>query len=189
MEQGAREALPEEVAMATLHEIGDRTFSWRPINGATTTIKVYAGATVFGTLRLEGDRRAVAEMGGSRWVFEAGKGSVTVRGEQGAVLATFAAGTGGDGTLTLADGRMLRWAPTHPGRDARAFYDGGGTRVVRFWKDHQLLKTEDRGAADLGMAARPEFPLLVALGRVIGIGQGEDGTTESLLATVTALSI
>ncbi len=53
---------------------------------------------------------------------------------------------------------------------------------MRFWKTHKILKTEDRGAADPGMAARPEFPLLVFLGRVIGIGE-DDVTTAAIAFT------
>ena len=44
---------------------------------------------------------------------------------------------------------------------------------MRFWKATRLLSAEDRGAADPGRSALPQFPLLVVLGRVIGIGQDE----------------
>ncbi len=168
--------------MTTLHDVGTQTFSWRPVKGVKKTIEVYAGSDVFGTLRQERGRPSVVAIDGSRWVFEKDKGVVTVRAEDGSALATFVAGKGGEGTLTLADGRILHWAPTKKGQAERAFYDETGARIVRFWKDWQVLKVEDRGEADPGMAARPEFSLLVALGRVIGIGSDDDGAIAAVIA-------
>jgi len=138
---------------------------------------------VFGTLRLEHGKPAVADVDGSRWVFEKSKSRLTARTEDGSVLTAFAPAKRGEGLLTLADGRTLRWAATHRGQAERAFYDENGALIVRFWKTHKILKTEDRGAADPGMAARPEFPLLVFLGRVIGIGEDDDVTTAAIALT------
>jgi len=73
---------------------------------------------VFGTLRLERGKPAVADVDGSRWVFEKSKSRLTPRTEDGSVLAAFAPAKRGEGLLTLADGRTLRWAatPPRPGR-------------------------------------------------------------------------
>jgi hypothetical protein len=119
--------------MMTLHEIGDQTFSWRPVKGTKKTIEVYSSEAVFGTLRMERGQPAVAEVGGERWVFDRSNGSMVVRrGEDGTTAATFEAAKGGEGLLTLDGGEQLRWAPTHKGQAERAFYDENGRRVVRF---------------------------------------------------------
>jgi hypothetical protein len=50
-----------------------------------------------------------------------------------------------------------------------------------------VLKVEDRGSADPGMALRPEFPLLVVLGRVIGIGDTDDDGMAANIATMASI--
>ena len=152
------------------------------MKGAKKTLEVYAGADIYGTLRQERGQPAVLMIAEGRWTIEKRTGAVTVRTDTGTTVATFAAEKGGEGTVTLADGRTLRWAPTARGRAERAFYDDAGRRIVRFWKDWHMLKVEDRGEADPGMSSRPEFPLLVALGRVVGIGQEDDGAVMAALA-------
>ena len=144
--------------MRTLHDIGTEPFSWRPTKGVKKTMEVYAGMHTFGTLRQERGRPAEAAFDGDRWVFKKDRGGVIARAEDGSALATFTGGTGDGGILTLADGRTLRWARTAKGQAERAFYDESGGRIVRFWKDWQVFKVEDRSEADQGMAARPEFP-------------------------------
>ena len=72
-----------------------------------------------------------------------------------------------------------------PGQAERGFYDADGARVVRFWKATRLLSVEDRGAADPGRSALPQFPLLVVLGRVIGIGQDEASALAGVIAATS----
>jgi hypothetical protein len=171
--------------VASLHDVREQTFSWRPVKGVKKTIEVYAGPDVFGTLRQERGRPAVAEIDQGRWTFTQEKRVLTVSAEDGTTLATFLPGTRGQGTVTLADGQAFRWAPTQPGKAERAFYDTDGQRVVRFWKDWQVLKVEDRGAADPGMASLPAFPLLVVLGRVIGVGTDGDLASAAVVAATS----
>lgn len=176
--------------MNTLYDVGTQTFSWRPVKGVKKTIEVYAGADIFGTLRQERGQPTIATTAEGRWTIEKTKGTLTVRADGGATIATFVTGTGGEGTVTLADGQTLRWAPTTTGQAERAFYDDAGRRIVRFWKDWQFLKVEDRGEADPGMAAWPGFPVLVVLGRVIGIG-ADDGTGDggAMVAIMGAIAV
>jgi hypothetical protein len=168
-----------------LHEVGEQTFSWRPMKGAKKTIEIYAGSRVFGTLQQGRGIPTVAQTDEGRWIFEKEKGAITIRAEDGATLARFAAGRGGRGTVTLADGQTFRWAPTQKGKAERAFYDLDSQRVVRFWRDWQFVKVEDRGAADPGMAVLPAFPLLVILGRVIGIGMDDDTEAAAVIAATS----
>lgn len=179
--------------MKALYDVGEQTFSWRPVKGVTKTIKgvtktieVYAGPDIFGTLRQDRGQPAVAETTAGRWTFATDKKTITAHDADGAVVATFVAGKGGEGVLTLADGEVVRWAPTRQGTAERAFYDAAGRRIVRFWRDWQLLKVEDRGAADPGMAAHPAFPLLVVLGRYIGLGMDDDGGTIAAVVAATS---
>ena len=172
--------------MQTLRQVGANTFSWRPLKGVKNTIEVYSGADVFGTLRQKRGEPILAETAEGRWMIDKGKGTISVRTDDGAVVATFTSGKGGQGTLTLADGQVFRWAPTKSGTAERAFYDAAGARFVRFWKDWQLLKVEDRGEADPNMATRPEFPVLVILGRVIGIGTDDDVAVMAAISVATS---
>lgn len=171
--------------MKALYDVGDQTFSWRPVKDVKKTIEVYAGPDILGTLRQERGQPAVAETATGRWTIAQDKKTITVYDHDGAVVATFVAGKGGEGVLTLASGEVLRWAPTKKGSAERAFYDTTGQRIVRFWKDWQLFKVEDRGAADPRMASRPEFPLLVVMGRYIGIGMDDDGTIAAVVAATS----
>ena len=86
-----------------------------------------------------------------------------MRADDGTVVASFSPGKGGEGTVTFESGQALRWGPIKTGTAQRAFRDAAGQRIVRFWNDWHLFKVEDCGAADLGMAVLPEFPLLVLL--------------------------
>lgn len=158
--------------MAGLHDISDTTFSWHRVKGVKHAIELHAGDQVFGTLRFDGVE-AAAEVGGQRWAFTRHKKQVIIRDADGTVAGTFTAAKRGEGQLELTDGPRFWWRPAHPGQAERGFYDADGARVVRFWKATRLLSAEDRGAADPGRSALPQFPLLVVLGRVIGIGQDE----------------
>ena len=172
--------------MKVLSDVGAQTFSWRPMKGVKKTIEVYAGADVFGMLRQERGQPAIATTAEGCWTIEKARGTLTVRADTGVTIATFVASKGGEGTVTLADNQRLRWAPTTKGQAERAFYDDAGRRIVRFWKDWQLFKVEDRSAADLGMATYPCFPVLVVLGRVIGIGS-DDGS--AMVAVIGAIAM
>jgi len=158
--------------VAGLHDISDATFSWHRVKGVKHTIELHAGDQVFGTLRFDGVK-AVAEVDGQRWAFTRHKKQVIIRDAHGTVAGTFTATKRGEGQLELTDGLRFWWRPTHPGQAERGFYDADGGRVVRFWKATRLLSAEDRGAADPGRSALPQFPLLIMLGRVISIGQDE----------------
>jgi hypothetical protein len=175
----------KECPVAMLHEVGEQTFSWRPVKGAKKTIEIYAGPRVFGTLQRGRGVPTVAQTDEGRWIFEKENGAIAVRAQDGTTLARFVAEKGGHGTVTLADGQTFRWAPTQKGKAERAFYDLDGQRVVRFWRDWQFVKVEDRGAADPGMAALPAFPLLVILGRVIGIGMDDDMAAAAVIASTS----
>ena len=174
--------------MKALDAVGTQTFSWRPVKGAKKTIEVYSGDAIFGTMRQERGRPTVVTTAEGCWTIEKTKGIITVRADTGTLVATFVTGKNGEGTVTLADGQTLQWSPTTKGHAERAFYDDAGRRIVRFWKDWQLLKVEDRGEADPGMASRPGFPVLVVLGRVIGIGS-DDGDGGAMVAVMGAISV
>jgi len=158
--------------VAGLHDISDATFSWHRVKGVKHAIELHAGDQVFGTLRFDG-AEAVAEVDGQRWAFTRHRKQIIIRDADGTVAGTFTGAKRGQGQLELADGPRFWWRPTHRGQAERGFYDTDGARVVRFWKATRLLSAEDRGAADPGRSALPQFPLLVVLGRVIGIGQDE----------------
>lgn len=170
--------------MKALDAVGTQTFSWRPAKGAKKTIEVYAGVDICGTLRQERGCPTVAVTTEGRWTIEKSKGAMTVRSDEGTVVAAYRAGKGDEGTVTLANGQVLRWGPTGKKTAERAFYEASGRRIVRFWKDWRLFKVEDRGQADAGMAVLAAFPVLVVLGRVIGITM-EDGDA----ATIAALAV
>jgi len=171
--------------VAGLHDISDATFSWHRVKGVKHAIELHAGDQVFGTLRFDG-AEAVAEVDGQRWAFTRHKKQVIIRAADGTVAGTFTAAKRGEGHLELADGSRFGWRPTHRGQAERGFYDADGARVVRFWKATRLLSAEDRGAADPGRSALPQFPLLVVLGRVIGIGQDE--ASAALAGVIAATS-
>ena len=170
--------------VAELRDISDATFSWRPVKGVKHTIELHAGDQVFGTLRFDG-AEAVAEVDGQRWAFTRRKKQVIIRDAHGTLAGTFRATKRGQGQLELTDGPCFSWRPTHPGQAERCFYDADGARVVRFWKANRLLSVEDRGAADPGRSALPQFPLLVVLGRVIGIGQDDLSALAGVIAATS----
>ena len=170
--------------VAELRDISDATFSWRPVKGVKHTIELHAGDQVFGTLRFDG-AEAVAEVDGQRWAFTRRKKQVIIRDAHGTLAGTFRAIKRGQGQLELTDGPCFSWRPTHPGQAERCFYDADGARVVRFWKANRLLSVEDRGAADPGRSALPQFPLLVVLGRVIGIGQDDLSALAGVIAATS----
>ena len=171
--------------VAGLRDISDATFSWHRVKGIKHAIELRAGDLVFGTLRFDGVE-AVAEVDGQRWAFTRHRKQVIVRDADGTVAGTFTAAKRGEGQLELVDGPRFWWRPTRRGQAERGFYDADGARVVRFWKATRLLSAEDRGAADPGRSALPQFPLLVVLGRVIGIGQDE--VSAALAGVIAATS-
>jgi len=167
------------MVMQTLRELETTTFTWRPLKGVKKTIALHAGEgdAVFATLRQERGQPTLVETAEGRWTIAkdpANKKATLITDEMGRLAGSFVSAKHGEGTLTLADGQTFHWAPTHKGQAERAFYDASGARVARFWKDWQFLKVEDRGAADPMQAARDAFPLLVVLGRYIGVGSDED---------------
>jgi hypothetical protein len=171
--------------VAGLRDISDITFSWRPVKGVKHTIDLHVGDEVFGTLRFDG-AEAVADVDGQRWAFTRHRKQVIIRDAHGTAAGIFTATKRGEGQLELTDGPRFWWRPTHPGQAERGFYDADGARVVRFWKASRLLSAEDRGAADPGRSALRHFPLLVVLGRVIGIGQDE--VSAALSGVIAATS-
>jgi hypothetical protein len=176
----------DEQVMKPMGDLGTTTFAWRPVKGVKGTIEVHTESGVFGTLRQEKGRPTIASTADGRWSIEKSKGTIIVRDGRDDLAATFTSAKGGTGMVRMADEQEFRWAPTHPHQAERAFYDRFGRRVVRFWKDWRFVAVIDKGEADPGMAALSEFPLLVMLGRVIGIGE-DDGSFVAIMTVTSSL--
>ena len=111
---------------------------------------------------------ALAETASGTWTFKRSgflrpKVTVRVPGSETEV-AVFTAGWGGEGTLSLPNGRSYHWQSTNFWQSKWAFTDEAGEPLVQFKAEFAFFKLSAEVNVKPGAVALPDLSLLAVLG-------------------------
>jgi len=111
---------------------------------------------------------ALAEATSGTWTFKRSgflRPKVTVRvPESDTEVAVFAAGWGGEGTLSLSNGRSYHWQSTNFWQSKWAFTNEAGEPIVQFKAEFAFLKLSAEVNVEPVAVALPDLSLLAVLG-------------------------
>jgi hypothetical protein len=166
--------------MKTIREVIQRPLRWAQPSAFQRAFELQAGDDVVGTLRWQKafGSLALAETADGAWTFKRSgflRPKVTVRipGSE-TEAAVFKPGWGGEGTLTLSDGRCYLWQHTSFWRSQWAFAIEAGEPLVHFNPDFAFFKHAAELVVEPRAVLTPDLSLLTLLGWYLMVLMAED---------------